>query len=589
MLRRLTLLFGALCALLASAASARAASIWTPVTSGTSGTITSIVYQSPTRFWYATSSGTIAFWNGSSFTPATGITPGETFVDMAFQSTSSVSGGPGTAGLTGYAVTSNGHVWRSTNGGEVWAQIASPTTRSDCSTTSTAPTESELNAVQWANSNTAFLIGDNSTVERATDANAATPHFFEINKSVTAGGVCQIQNEAGTQDLTDVTFLPTNPADAFFVDQDFGTLYETSNALTTPPSGTRVNGDTVNEFQGDPRVAQDPANPNRLFVVDHAPGGGGCGTLCLIVSDDGGTTTGPAKFANDATPTVGLYGVSAQSGTVVAAGTAGEIFTSIDGTNFYNQPADGALATENWRSEAAFDAAHAVVGGENGALAVTAAANTIPDIIAPTGTISGPTTATSGKATTYTAVLADNSGGTGINPASITWTAPGFPAQHGASATFTFPRGVGEVTLTVTFADNAGNQGTATLNVVVRNAPPPGPPTGSQPTTTTTGGATIKVFKVVTVTGRNARFIPVIVSAAKPRKFTAQVLPLKGKKRKALATGRLTLKRKHGGHGTIRVKLGAKVKPGSYVIVVRETTLTGKKVGRLIKIRFKLK
>jgi hypothetical protein len=142
--------------------------------------------------------------------------------------------------------------------------------------------------------------------------------------------------------------------------------------------------------------------------------------------------------------------------------------------------------------------------------------------------------------------------------------------------------------LTVTFADNAGNQGTATLDVTVNNAPPPGPPTGSQPTTISTGGATIKIFRVVTVTGRNARFIPVIVAATKPRIFTAQVVPVKGKK-KALATGRLTLKGRHGGHGTLRIRLGRNVKPGTYFIVVRETTLHGRKVGRLIKIKFTLR
>jgi hypothetical protein len=349
----------------------------------------------------------------------------------------------------------------------------------------------------------------------------------------------------------------------------------------------KVSSGTVNNFSGNPRLAQDAGNPNRLWVVDHEAGGGGCGELCLMVSTDGGTNSTHGTFANDTSPTAGLYDISSQGGVEVTAGTGGEIFTSIDGTNFYKQPADGALATENWRAEAAFDAAHAAVGGENGALAVTAAANTIPDIIAPTGTISGPTTVTSGRATTYTAVLADNAGGSGINPGSITWTAPGFAAQHGATATFTFPRGVGGVTLTVTFTDNAGNPGTATLNVTVNNAKPPGPPSGSSPTTTSTGGATIKIFQVVTVTGRNARFIPVIVSATKPRKFTAQILPLKGSK--ALATGRLTLKRKHGGHGTIRIKLSAMVKPGKYFIVVRETTLSGRRVGKLIKIKFRLK
>jgi hypothetical protein len=207
---------------------------------------------------------------------------------------------------------------------------------------------------------------------------------------------------------------------------------------------------------------------------------------------------------------------------------------------------------------------------------------------APTGTISGPTTVTSGRATTYTANLSDNAGGSGINPASITWTAPGFPAQSGAAATYTFPSGIGEVTLTVTFTDNAGNQGTATLTVTVNNAPPPGPPTGSHPVTITTGGATIKIFKIVTVTGRNARFVPVVISATKPRKFTVQIVPLKGKK-KALGTGHLTLKGKHGGHGTVRVKLSNKVKPGTYDVVVRETTLKGRRVGRLIKFKFTLR
>ena len=571
MLRRCTLL-AALFALLGLASTAQAASIWTPVTSGTTGTISSIVYQSPTRFWYATSNGTIAAFNGSSFVPGTGITPGESFVDLAFQ--------PG--GSVGYAVTSNGHVWRSGDSGASWAQVTPPSTRSDC-TSATLSTVTELNAVQWANSTTAYLLGNNSTVMRSTVADTATPNFTEINKLAT--GTCAVQSENFTENMTDATFLPGNPNNAFFVAQDFGRLYQSSNALSGSVSGTKTNGDTVNNFNGNPRVAQDANNPNRLWVVDHQTGGSGCGTLCLQVSTDGGNTATAATFPNDASVNGGLYDVSSQGGVEVTAGTGGEIFTSTDGTNFYNQPADGTLATENWRAEAAFDAQHAAVGGENGALAITSAANTIPDIVAPTGSISGPTTATAGNPTSYIAVLADNAGGSGINPASITWTAPGFAAQHGATAQYSFPNGVSEVTLTVAFADNAGNQGTATLDVTVKSA---GPPTGSDPTTTSTGGATIKIFRVVTITGRNARFVPVIVSATRPRKFIAQILPLKGKK-KALATGKLTLKHKHGGHGTIRVRLPAKVKPGKYVIVVRETTLSGKKVGKPIKVKFTLR
>ncbi len=573
MTRRLTLV-GALFALLAFSASAQAASIWTPIPSGTNSTISSIVYQSPTRFWYATSSGTIAFWNGSSFVAGTGITPGENFVDLAFQA----------GGSVGYAVTSNGHVWRSTDSGATWTQLSAPSTRSDCTSATLAP-ETELNAVQWANSTTVFLLGDGSTILRSTNADATTPAFSEINKLAT--GTCAVQNEPSTQNFTDATFLPANPANAFFVAQEFGRLYQSSTALSGSVSGNKTGNDTVNSYTGNPRLAQDAGNPSRLWVVDHQAGGGGCGSLCLEVSTDGGNNSTTATFPNDSSVTGGLYGVSSQGGVEVTAGSGGEIFTSIDGTNFYNQPASGTLATENWRSEAAYDSAHAAVGGDNGALAITGAANTIPDIIAPTGAIAGPTSVTSGKAVTYTAAVADNAGGSGINPNGYTWTVPGFAAQHGASATYAFPRGVGEETITLTFADNAGNQGTATLNVTVNNAPPPGPPTGSQPTTTSTGGATIKIFKIVTVTGRSARFVPVIISATTPRKFTVQILPLKG--RKALATAHLTIKGKHGGHGTVRVKLSAKIKPGTYYIVVRETTLKGSKVGKLVRIKFRLR
>src|ERR1035437_9864631 len=91
--RRLSLAL-TLVALLVPAA-AQAGSIWTPVASGTTDTISSVVYQSPTRFWYATTNGKIEYFNGSSFVAGAGVTPGENFTDLAFQPTS-VAGGPGT-------------------------------------------------------------------------------------------------------------------------------------------------------------------------------------------------------------------------------------------------------------------------------------------------------------------------------------------------------------------------------------------------------------------------------------------------------------------------------------------------------------
>ena len=490
MTRRLTLVLVALALLVpAAVAQADTSSLWTPVNSGTADTISAIVYQSPTRFWYATTNGHIEYFNGSAFVAGSGVTPGEDFTGLAFQSVA-VPGNPGTAGLYGYAVTNNGHVWQTSNGGVSWTMLASPATRSDCGDTATVTTVSELNAVAWGGSSSVYLLGDDSTLEKAADANTPAPTFAEINKVGT--GTCLAQSDTSSQNLTDATFLPGNVADGLIVTQDFGTLYSTSNAWA---SGIKLTNDTVNNFQGSPRVAQDPRNPNNVFVVDHQPGGGGCGTLCLIVSNDGGSTSGAAKFPNDATPVVGLYGISSQGGVEVAAGTGGEIFNSVNGTDFFLNPAPGTLRTANWRAEDAYDSAHAAVGGEGGALAVSTEVN--------------------------------------------------------------------------------------------HTSPPKAPPSGTGAATANGDGATLTFFHTVTVTGRNARYVPILVSARKPRKFVAQVLPLKGKK--ALGTGRLTIRGKHGGRGTIQVKLGAKVKPGRYRVVVRETTLKGKKVGKPITFKFTLK
>ncbi len=511
-LRRIALVITTAVVLGAGSATAQAASIWTPLNSGTAATITSIVYQSPTRFWYATSAGTVAYFNGAGFTNATGIEAGEEIVDMAFQPVSK-PGGPGTVGLVGFAVTHNGHVWRSTDGGVNWSKIGSPTTRTECSVASTPVAETELNAVQWAGESDVFLLGDNSTILRSTNAGAT---FTEINKnSVT----CAMQGEASAQDMTDASFLPANPDHAVFVARNFGRLYASDDAVAEgSPSGSLVNSDTVNSFNGTPRIAQDPLSPNRIWVVGNTVDGFGCGTLCLERSTDGGTFAAAASFPNDAAVKGDLYDISSQGGAEVTAGSGGEIFTSVDGTNFYDQPAEGALATENWRAEAAYDAQHAAVGGESGALAITAAANTIP---------TPPSTPP---------------------PGPIASTAP--PATAGG-------------------------------------APPPGPPTGSNAVKANLGGATATIYKVVTVTGRSARFVPVVVATSKPRKFVAKILPLKG--HRVLATGRLTIKRRHGGHGTIDIQLPASVKPGTYLVVVRETTLAGKALGRVVKVRFSLK
>jgi hypothetical protein len=529
-------------ALLGTGSFAQAATIWTPVSSGTTDTISAIVYQSPTRFWYATTNGKIEYFNGSSFVAGAGPLAGTNFTDLALQP--GTTGGPGTAGLYGYAVSSAGGILQTSNGGLSWTPVPPPLTASDCTVGATSAAETELNAVVWSSASTAYLLGDNGTVLKASNANTASPSFTEINK--VHSGTCAAQGTTTPDTMTDAVFLPTNPLDGFLISQDFGALYSTSNGFA---SGIHLS-DVINNYTGSPRIAQDPANPNRIWAVDHSPGGGGCGTLCFALSTDGGQTFGHPtypQYANLSTsPTLGLYDVTSQGGVEVAAGSAGEIFSSVDGANFYSQPAAGALATENWRAADAYDAAHAAVGGVGGALVVTAAANTIPDIIPPTGSIVGPTTVTSGTAVTYAAAVADNAGGTGISPSGYTWTVPGFPAQHGSSAVYTFPKGAGSATITVSFTDNAGNQATATLDVVVKNAPPPVSIGGTGTSNGTTVTITVSCASTpctvsVTITGSSTSHTRRAVSARKKAKSVT------------IATGKFTIKKT--GKAKLAVKL----------------------------------
>ena len=447
-----------------AAAQAHASSIWTPLSSGTTDTISAIDYQSPTRLWYATTNGRLAYFDGSAFTAGTGPSAGTQFDDIAF--------GPGTS-TYGYAVSSDGQVWRSSDSGQSWTKLASLSTLADCSSGAATVNVTELNAVVWASASTAYVLGNNGTVEKSTNANTGSPAFTEINKN--GSGACQDTGDssASAHNFTDGVFLPGNPLNGYLIQQSFGRLFSSSNGFT---SGVSVQ-DTVNSYAGNPRIAQDPGNPNRLWAVDHDSGGAGCGELCLIYSTDGGQTNAHATFPNDSNPTVGLFDVAFAGGSVLTAGTSGEIFNSVDGSNFYNQPAGGSLTTENWRAVGAYDAQHAVVGGAAGALVITAQANTIPDIVAPTGSISGPTTVTAGTPATYTANVSDNSGGSGVDPNGYTWTAPGFAPQHGSSASFDFPRGTGSATITLSFRDNAGNTGTSTLNVIVNDPVPSIAPT----------------------------------------------------------------------------------------------------------------
>ena len=221
------------------------------------------------------------------------------------------------------------------------------------------------------------------------------------------------------------------------------------------------------------------------------------------------------------------------------------ILHSIDGATFFFDGADGALATQDWLSVGLASATEGAVGGTGGKLVLTSSANVPPDVVPPTGTISGPATVTAGQPATFNAVLEDT-GGSGLNPAATAWTVTGLGAQSGATATYTFPS-PGFYSVKVTFADNAGNTGSATLNVSAQAATPGGG-AGPGPTFSFTGpgntATAVIIGNRVRIRMRGTIKPPAGVSTAAACKGKVR-LRIK-KKTKTIAKRRARLKLKRG-------------------------------------------
>ncbi len=162
-----------------------------------------------------------------------------------------------------------------------------------------------------------------------------------------------------------------------------------------------------------------------------------------------------------------LNGIGFGGGTLVAVGDNGQIFTSPDGTNAYMQPADPPLTATRWGAVGVADATHALIGGAGGAMIRSTTANSVPDTTAPAGTINGPDTITAGVATTYTAALSDNAGGSGVDTASLSWTAPTQAAKTGNPVSYTFAT-PGTYLISLAFKDLAGNTATISKSVTVK-------------------------------------------------------------------------------------------------------------------------
>lgn len=138
------------------------------------------------------------------------------------------------------------------------------------------------------------------------------------------------------------------------------------------------------------------------------------------------------------------------------------------------------------------------VVGAGGKIVTSTQASAMPDLIAPAGTISGPVNVTAGQAVTYTANVADNAGGSGIDPAAFQWSATGLPSATGNPVTLTFPS-AGLYTLRVGFKDLSGNTGEATLTVSAGApaiaASPPAPRSTSVTTTKKVSGVSIQLTR----------------------------------------------------------------------------------------------
>jgi photosystem II stability/assembly factor-like uncharacterized protein len=473
------------------APSASAASIWSPVASGTTSEITGIEYQSDARFWFVTA-------NGEIFTRQPAGTFQRTFGPSSIRLTDITFQKDG--GQIGFAVGDAGQVLRSVNGGATWTNVnpgGTPIPASQNDTTFADCTASDplgnVSSVRFAGNSRVYIMGQGaqfSTSQPATAANVgATGTWTDANRDThgtpsTADDTCRLQTSYGSG-IGDA-FFASNP-DVFYVcTAFFGELFFTSNNLAT--TATKKPGSCGNGGDVIRRITGDPANSQRQWAV----GPGGAGTSYTAQTQDGWATSDDFKIGNESAHEVGtLYDVSSSGNTVVAVGDGGTILNSGDGNTFFHDPADGANATGSWRATSVASATQAAVGGSGGALLLSTQANATPDLVAPAGSVSGPATGTVGQPVTFTANVADNTGGSGIDPASFAWGGTGFPAATGNPAAITFPA-PGFYTVTVTFRDRAGNSATASASIQISAAAPARAPATVTHSVTVPGG-TIKL------------------------------------------------------------------------------------------------
>ena len=422
----------------ATASTPANAGIWRQVNTPTTQTITSIEYRSDQNLWFTTSSS-IYKRTGTSWAHELNR-PGTNFNAIAFNP----------SGTIGIAVGDAGAFYR--NGGGGWVQQPSLMTynypydscpsSSSSTYTLTSPVVHDLEHVRWVSDSTVFIFsGRTGSLMRSVNGGQT---WSEINRQ--ANGTCRLDDW-----IEDAYVLPSNPNHMLFIGGWHNAIFLSTNGLSS--TAARRGSACGN------RLKVDPNDPARMYV-------GGWGCYRFGYYEDGGVSSVAPSVMNGTY--YESYAFDAVGSTALGAGNAGYVFNSIDPAEAYLQPVDGTLATNDWRAADLGSPSTGALGGSNGGLVVSDQLHTIPDIVRPTGRITGPANAVAGDTVVFTADVTDER--SGIDPNGFAWTKDSTAAGGGQTVAIAFPRS-GWYSIRVSYRDRAGNTAQAETSIRIADRP----------------------------------------------------------------------------------------------------------------------
>jgi photosystem II stability/assembly factor-like uncharacterized protein len=359
----------AIAGMLFAAGPASAASIWTSVASGTAGTIAVIATPKAGEVVFTTTAGKVFHLVAGSFVEAT-VSPAMPFAfeDLAMSPD----------GTVGIAVGEAGAIYRSADSGASWTKVTGTTAwAGSCGGGGNVPLAENLFSVHFASASVAYISGADDDILKSTDGGM---HWSEVNKDSSS---CLIHSPIGDTAWGE-------PNIGYLLSDDFGGLWRTTDGIGGSVGGTTQIGSSVNGFEGGDRLALDADDPLRMWATNPGPG-----LSYFQYSVNGGANWSSPTLTDDAT-TVSFLDLASGIGTnVIAVGTGGAIYTSLDGVSFTREPAPDSLAGATWEA-VAFQPGSTIawVGGTNGALLTTAQANVqpAPTTASPPASTAPPTT-----------------------------------------------------------------------------------------------------------------------------------------------------------------------------------------------------